>query len=498
MPRKASGSSSGLPKLVASDASVSKLNQYVEKVGVEQAVAELSSSGLLERAVAKGAGALLESLIRLGVDVDGRPNKPEDVMWVFENPNALTRLVLGLTTFEGDTITQWFTRLLAAGARPDQLHPDLRIVNPAHRDRAHSVCDFAAMVGRFDLLEPLLSRVEENDVETRASAMVAALRAVPTSVLHSRLSPGSKLSVGVLYAADYLRRDAFVRLLELGLPRVGTSRWGLTVPHAAVLASDPEIFELLVEGHSAALGATVPAPVIVKDANFPSGKVVNLALGATLTDMASAALELLRVSLATAVPGHWGDALRARVAGLERIAERLAELGVGAGASELAVDAAHKPIYDALRSWLGDGPVRAAAATIDTSTTPWLCFVRLAEALAPALRERLEPVADSHVIAYVACERHRAPPTPLDLEDWRSFGYEEPNKWQKVDPGDYTEPGRAVLENGRLLGRRGDALLCTSDINGGHLWEIWPERAVDHGDTVSLVTSLSALLARPS
>lgn len=490
----ATGAAVPLPKLPVTDASVPKLKQYVEKAGTEQAVAALSTSGLLERAVAKGAGALLDSLLQLGVDVDGRPE--EDVMWVFDNPGALTRLVLGVTAFEGDAIGEWFARLLAAGARPEQLHPDIRIVNPAHRERAYSACDYAVMAGRLDLLAPMLARVE--DPETRASVMVAALRAVPTSVVHSELSPRDKVSAGVLYAGGYLRRDDFVRLLELGLPRVGTSRWGLPVPHAAVLASDPEVFELLVVGHPDALHATAPAPVLVKDANFPAGQVLNLAAGATLADIAAAALGLLRTSrdadLQRGQSGRWVEALQARVAGLERIAGRLRELGVQAGAGAPTVAPEHRPIHDALSAWVGEARVRAALATLATDTTPWLYLWRLAEALGPALRDRLEPAADTHVLAHILCGRHGAAPRPLDLADWRSFGAEAPDKFEKVDPADYSGPAAAVLRAGRLLGRRGDALLCTSELNGGHLWEIWRDRHVDHGDTATLVTSLDRLV----
>jgi hypothetical protein len=359
-------------------------------------------------------------------------------------------------------------------------------MNPQRVDEAYSALDFAVMRNWTDVVEVLIPHAK--DPATLPSATVAALRAsVPGAwIRHVELD-------------EPLDTDAIAALVKLGLPKAGMSRWGLPIAHAAVLAGIPEVFDLLVDGDE-----RLPADQAIADTQFSFDAVLNVPAGANLADMVRhvrGALVAGRATYAAAsesvyLSGHdkcfWLPAIDVRLVGLAEIEKRLATRKIGATGATVAVRPQHPPIYDAMCELTGAAEVDRALAHDE----PWLYVLRLAKAL--AIAPRLDALADTDVLAYVLTNRERTAKTPLlrdEARDWADDGSSLKNVFV-VHPEDYPKSARKVLEAGRLVGMRGDRILCTSDTNGGDLWEIGTDKATNHGDTAKLVARMCKALAR--
>lgn len=65
-----------------------------------------------------------------------------------------------------------------------------------------------------------------------------------------------------------------------------------------------------------------------------------------------------------------------------------------------------------------------------------------------------------------------------------------------IDPQCIAKNGRAVINKGRLITMRGNVVLSTDDTNGGNIWEIDADTAIDHGSVTKLVADLRVHLGQ--
>ena len=267
-----------LKKLV-SDKKIDDLRALAGELG-DSFVASAEQAALLELAVQRGAVGVIDLLLEAGVDADARPGLPDgqsassnDKVYVYDNAGPLMCLVSKTKIKKGDRVA-WAERLIASGASPMTTHPDLRIINPAHRHKAHSPLDLAVITGAYDLVELFLPLCDE---ETRASATVTALRAA-----------AERLSVAnYWYSVDRpLKVSVLKKLVKLGLPCSGVSRWGLPVAHAIALFASVEVFELLAPRCADLTEARIAdQPVVLRDIGvwFDGGFGTSLASDETVT-----------------------------------------------------------------------------------------------------------------------------------------------------------------------------------------------------------------------
>jgi hypothetical protein len=65
-----------------------------------------------------------------------------------------------------------------------------------------------------------------------------------------------------------------------------------------------------------------------------------------------------------------------------------------------------------------------------------------------------------------------------------------------IDPQRFAKNGRAVINKGRLITVRGNAVLSTDDTNGGNIWEIDADTSIARGSVAKLVADLRVHLGQ--
>ena len=160
---------SELGKLPKTDTAVPKLMAAIAQHGSATVLAELVKFDWLQRSIVAGARKLVDLLLTHGIDADVRSS---DVATVSRSPGPLSALMLS-DKWSTAEICELVPRLLAAGASPDRLHPDLRICNPERINECYSALDHAYRRGKPEIVELLLPAVKEQ--VTLVSTTVMAL-----------------------------------------------------------------------------------------------------------------------------------------------------------------------------------------------------------------------------------------------------------------------------------------------------------------------------------
>ena len=468
-----------LQKLTA-DKTLGDLRAEAEALG-DRFVEVAGQAGLLERAVIKGATEVMAFLLEAGVHPDARPGLADgqsavadDKRYVFDNPGPLVCLTTK-TRIKKAERAGWVTRLIEAGASPMTLHPDLRIINPAHRHKAHSPLDFAVVNKSYDLVELLLPHCDE---ETRASATVSLLRATS-----ERLRMGN-----YWHTVDRAPpKSAVKKLLGMGLPCSGVSRWGLPVEHAIALFASLELFELFAPRCEGLAAARIgDEPVVLRDigtrhegggwgASLESNATVTLGPGTSPLGAVRELIPRIKESIEThrkADRGErWIAPLERQIERLQAIGEQLAALGDPGTGAELVVPESLRGLVDAFSEWTDEEEVADYLRSQDLSTlTPYLLALRLAERFArPEVRECLGTHPEHPIAILLDHQRRALRPRPIERSNWiEMFGNTQhnPEETLLVDPEEFHADGRELIETGRLFAAENGTVWGAGGVNG--------------------------------
>jgi hypothetical protein len=474
-----------LLRISIADRSLDKLVALAEEVNRDVLRAALADEDRLAQALRKGAIATADWLLDLGVDPNARPSS---LAKLIAQPGAFTALVTSpkISAPERARLT---TRLLAAGARPGETHPDQRSLSRTPPLECLSALDLAVLEGRFELVATMVPAARDDET-TLASALVVALRRLAFPLSPWRGLPDLEEEPGA---------DAIERLLSLGLPRAGTSRWGWPIAHTAALYAPLPLFRLVV-AEDATLHLQVPDELELTHPFFPPGRVLRIPAGATLLDVVESAAPLFEETAAkdpTHSSGFWAERLAERQRELEAVAQHLRAAGVARAGGAVPIHPSHLAVIDAVATWIPRERVEHLVRTLQSGVRGKLIEGRRApgvlsaivDAFRSELEPRLAPHADANVLAFLLCngaQRFPYPITPAEQRDWHDV---DPTSYSVVDPRQFGEPARGILSRGALLGRRGEGILVRAEDDT--YFEITTAGVTQHGSFSSLLEDLT-------
>jgi hypothetical protein len=463
-----------------------EMTAFVKEAG--PSIARIAEElGVLEIAARHKLVELAEVLLAAGVD----PNlAPTDWDGTDRQTRALASAFSELAGPDDPAVAHLLGALLDAGAHVDTLYPapHIKLSNSRHRTA----------------LDEAISR--------RATPAIQRLAAKASE--QTRIHGLCTLLVKDRHRARDVEWDKTLDAVLGVAPVDGTDHDGMSPLHVAAARGELDIFSRIQDAARdklPRLGAGVSWPVLISPPGGGPYPTLQFPAGATPLYVARSVQAKYEQVLAlykapTIQPGTVARdvaALESTIAGHASIIDLLTSQGAVDDTQQAALSEPLEKVRracTALAAHLGVSSFERDVAMIDpTNTGPFGFFLECAKLVRPTIDEAARARLDAHLAGqFVTNSLWREVVTEGDDDfDVPAYEWGPSESAFRVYFDSYPEDARKLLEDGKHYGVFGENLITLENSSGvTKLWEIGPERVIEHGEfTQWIVNQIAALTA---